>query len=347
MKKSLFVLAIAGSLLMSGSSSPMAPAGAPMAPAGERKTIALLDLIERVDRETILREMKILGVVSCRDGHKTRKVLWIENPWPFAYVEGTPERGDQWCTVEGFKDAFHAGGCPDRETTTYGGGSPHTAITLRRASAYAFAPLPSHLKLGSDSRINSWAFPDPEENHPRLALAHDSGFMDPAWTDAALARTLQGVKPDADAFARCYKEKDPVRCFGAWGPADGSYPRTGWMPDGSRRSRLLSLLYSGQLAREGPEGYRTSWQKMEPARGRGHTYYHLVPRDTGPETGHFLQVVYPDKEDAMKIGTSEIWDGKEEAPDAMGVVLMGIFRRPAEPGADCKSVRFMPPRKTP
>lgn len=341
MIKRTLSLAVAASIALGLSGS--APAAA-IGGAGPRPTISIADMIERVDRQAILANTKILGVVQCREGNKWRTVLWIENPWVYGYVESTPERGDQWCTVEGFAEMFHAGGCPERETTVYTGGE-HAVIALHRASTYTFAPLPSWLGLGDDRRVNNWAFPEPERAAGRLGLAHDSGFMDPSWTDPEMARMLQPVDPEADAFAECFRNPDKIKCFGKWGPQDGRYPRTGWMPDGSRRSRLLAMLYSAQLAREGPEGYRTGWQENPRSHGRGHTYYRLAPRDTGPETGHFVQLIYPKREDAMKIGSSEVFEGEKRAPPAMGALLYGIFRRPAEPGAPCDSVRFMQPRE--
>ena len=342
MKRTLFLATAAAAMLSLSASS--APQPSPAAPA-RRPTISIADLIERTDRAAILRSLKILGVIKCREGHRTRTVLWVQNIWPYGYVESTPERGDQWCTIKGFETMFHAGGCPDRETTTYGGAA-HTAMSLRRASTYTWAPLPSWLALGDDRRKNNWAFPDPERNHSRLALAHDSGFLDPGWTDSELARIQQPVKSDPDAFLRCYKSADHQLCFGRWGPKDGSFVRSGWQMDRSRRSRLLAMLFSAQLAREGPQGYRPSFQRHTSATGRGHTYYHLVPRETGPETGTgWIQVIYPKREDAMPIGSPKVFEEKKDAPDAMGAILYGTFRRPARPGARCDSVRLMPPKK--
>lgn len=308
--------------------------------------ISIVEVLQRTDRDAILRSFKVLGVVSCRDGARTRKVLWIENIWPYAITESTPERQDEFSTILEFREWFHGHGCSDTDTTVYGGDG-RTAMAMRSASTYTYAPLPSWLLLGDDRRTNNWAFPDPENGFERLALAHDSGYLDAAWTDAELARLLQPTPAKASAFADCYESGDPIRCFGRWGPRDGSFVRTGWQLDKTRRSRYLAMLYSASLAREGPEGYRTGWQDYPSSTSRGYTYYRLVPRDTGPEPGSgWIQPIYPDREEAFPIGEEGILKDRTRAPDRMAVVLYGTFRRPAEPGAACSSVRMMPPEES-
>lgn len=336
-----FLLAGAAIATLGLSDSRAAPERA--AAGGRPEPISFAEVVERTDRDAIRRSLRILGVIPCREGRRMSQAVWVENLWPYGITESTPERQDDYSTIEEFKELFHAHECDVRETTVFAGGRA-SAMEMRSGSTYTYAPLPSWLLLGDDRRKNNWAFPDPEARHARVALAHDSGLLDPAWSDAALAGMMQPTRPKATAFADCFKSADAIGCFGKWGPRDGSFVRTGWQLDASRRSRLLAMLYSASLAREGPEGYRTPWQTYASSTGRGHTTYHLIPRETGPEPGSgWIQVIFPEREDAMAIGDPAVFEDKKNAPDRMAVIVYGTFRRPAEPGAPCDSVRMMPP----
>lgn len=320
-----------------------APAAAPI--AAPPSPISVAQVIERADRDAIRRSLRILGVIPCREGKRMSEALWVENIWPYAIAESTPEVQSDYSTIEEFRTLFHAGGCGARKTTVYAG-DESSAIQMRSGSVYTFAPLPSWLLLGGDHRKNNWAFPDPERDFERIGLAYCSGFLDPGWSDSAMAAMAQPTRTKGSAFADCYESGDPIACFAMWGPRDGSFVRSGWQMDPTRRSRFLAMLFAASLAREGPEGYRTPWQNYASSTGRGHTYFHLVPRETGPEPGSgWIQPIFPEREEAMAIGDPAVWGAKKEAPDRMAVILFGTFRRPAEPGAPCDSVRMMPPKE--
>lgn len=300
------------------------------------------ELLGAVDRAGMLSSFRIVGIDDC-DGDLQPETPRIRNLWPYAYGESVTYRGDEWTTVAdgpiNWAQIYHRP-APCREgTTAWRPGPYQTSQELRGASIYTFAPKPSALGLGGDHERGNWAFPiganevglPPPARAPVVrGLAFCSGWHDgAAWTNPAVATAYDAAvlpaQPRQNAFAYCRQSGDAERCFGYWGPKDGTYPRSGWMPDGTRASSFLRILYGAMLAEELVSGRRANG-------------YGLVPR-VGPRTGHGLQQVYPFTRTAdgiMPIGAGRIAfdparrsDAIEPPPygPATGALLYGHFER--------------------
>lgn len=265
-------------------------------PARRAPCSASPELLGAVDRAGILSSFRIVGLDDC-NGDRQPETPRIQNLWPYAYGESVTLRGDEWTTVSdgpvNWAAIYHRPAPCRNGTTAWRPGPYQTSQELRGTSIYTFAPKPSALGLGGDHDLANWAFPigahevgrPPAARDPVVrGLAFCSGYHDgAAWTNPAVASLYDSAvlpaRPRGDAFAECRRTGDPERCFGYWGPRDGSYPRSGWMPDGTLASTFLRILYGAMLAEEVVPGRRANG-------------YGLIPA-VGPRTGHGIQHIYP------------------------------------------------------